>query len=85
MKKEGLSAEEIEGILNKESGVYGISTSSVDYRDIETEALAGGKRAKIALDAYHYSVAGYIAKYAVAMGGIDVITFTAGVGEMSPY
>ena len=58
---------------------------SVDFRDIEAEALAGGKHAKLALDAYHYSIAGYIAKCAVAMGGIDVITFTAGVGEKSPY
>ena len=85
MKKEGLSADEVERILNKESGVYGMSSVSVDFRDIETEALAGGKRAKTALDAYHYAIAGYIAKYAVAMGGLDVITFTAGVGEKSPY
>ena len=85
MKKEGLNVEEIEAILNKESGVWGMSTISVDYRDIETEALEGNPKAKMALDAYHYSVAGYIAKYAVAMGGVDVITFTAGVGERSPY
>lgn len=85
MKKEGLSAEEVERMLNKESGVYGMSTVSVDFRDIEAEALAGGKKANMALDAYHYAVAGFIAKYAVAMGGLDVITFTAGVGEKSPY
>jgi len=85
MKKEGMNAEEIERILNKESGAFGMSTVSIDFRDIEAEALAGGKKAKFALDAYHYSIAGYIAKYAVAMGGIDVITFTAGVGEKSPY
>ena len=85
MKKEGLDAEEIEEVLNRESGVYGISMVSVDFRDIEAEALAGGKHAKLALDAYHYSIAGYIAKCAVAMGGIDVLTFTAGVGEKSPY
>ena len=58
---------------------------SIDFRDIEAEALAGGKQAKLALDAYHYAIAGFIAKYAVAMGGIDVLTFTAGVGEKSPY
>ena len=85
MKKEGLDAEEIEEVLNRESGVYGISMVSVDFRDIEAEVLAGGKHAKLALDAYHYSIAGYIAKCAVAMGGIDVLTFTAGVGEKSPY
>ena len=85
MKKENLSASETEEILNKESGVFGISNVSIDFRDIEAEALAGGKYAKLALDAYHYAIAGYIAKYAVAMGGIDVLTFTAGVGEKSPY
>ena len=85
MQKEGLSYKEAEEILNKESGAYGVSMVSVDFRDIEAEALAGGKHAKLALDAYHYSIAGYIAKCAVAMGGIDVLTFTAGVGEKSPY
>ena len=85
MKKEELDADEVEEVLNRESGVYGISMVSVDFRDIEAEALAGGKHAKLALDAYHYSIAGYIAKCAVAMGGIDVLTFTAGVGEKSPY
>ena len=85
MKKEGLSATETENILNKESGAFGMSTVSIDFRDIEAEALAGGKRANTALDAYHYAIAGYIAKCAVAMGGIDVLTFTAGVGEKSPY
>lgn len=81
MKKENLSAQEMEGILNKQSGVYGISRVSVDFRDIENEALAGGTHAQLALDVYHYDVASYVAKCAVAMGGIDVLTFTAGVGE----
>ena len=85
MKKEELDADDVEEVLNRESGVYGISMVSVDFRDIEAEALAGGKHAKLALDAYHYSIAGYIAKCAVAMGGIDALTFTAGVGEKSPY
>ena len=85
MKKEELDADDVEEVLNRDSGVYGISMVSVDFRDIEAEALAGGKHAKLALDAYHYSIAGYIAKCAVAMGGIDVLTFTAGVGEKSPY
>ena len=85
MKKEELDADDMEDILNRESGVFGMSMVSVDFRDIEAEALAGGKHAKLALDAYHYAVAGYIAKCAVAMGGIDVLTFTAGVGEKSSY
>jgi len=85
MKKEGLTPAETENLLNKESGAFGMSTVSIDFRDIEAEALAGGKKAKMALDAYHYAIAGYIAKCAVAMGGIDVLTFTAGVGEKSPY
>ena len=85
MKKEGLNADEMQNVLNKESGVFGISMVSVDFRDIEAETLAGGKQAKLALDSYHYAIAEYIAKCAVAMGGIDVITFTAGVGEKSPY
>lgn len=85
MKKENLTANEMEEILNKESGVYGLSTISVDFRDIEREALTGGKKSKRALDAFHYAVSAYVAKCAVAMGGIDVLTFTAGVGEKSPY
>lgn len=85
MKKENLTADEMNNILNKESGAYGMSTVSIDFRDIEAEALAGGKRANTALNAYHYAIAGFIAKYAVAMGGIDILTFTAGVGEKSPY
>ena len=85
IKKEKINAEKADNILNKESGVFGISKVSVDFRDIETEALAGDEYAKLALDSFHYGIAGYIAKCAVAMGGIDVLTFTAGVGEKSPY
>ena len=81
MRKENMTAEEMENCLNKESGVYGISGVSVDFRDIETEAISGGIHARLALDEYHYKVASYVAKCAVAMGGIDVLTFTAGVGE----
>ena len=81
MQKHELNAREIENILNKESGVYGISGVSVDFRDIEVDAASGGKHAQMALDIFHDSVASYVAKYMVAMGGADVITFTAGVGE----
>ena len=85
MKKENLTAEQMEEILNKKSGVYGVSSVSMDFRDIEFEALAGGTHAKLSLDIFCYLIAGYIMKCAVAMGGIDVLTFTAGVGEKSPY
>ena len=81
MKKENLKPDEIENILNKQSGAYGISGVSVDFRDIEAEAKAGGNHAKLALDNFHYLVASYIAKCAVAMNGFDILTFTAGVGE----
>ena len=85
MKKENLTIEQIEDILNKKSGVYGISRVSTDFRDIEFETLSGGTHAKLSLDVFCYLIAGYIMKCAVAMGGIDVLTFTAGVGEKSPY
>lgn len=81
MKKEGLSPEEVEDILNKKSGVLGISGVSPDFRDIEKAAEEGDKQAILARDAYCYNVAQYIAKYAVSMNGIDAIAFTAGVGE----
>ena len=81
MKKENLSSQEMENILNKKSGAYGVSGVSVDFRDIETEANAGDGRAKLSLDVFHETVAAYIAKCAVAMNGVDVITFEAGVGE----
>lgn len=81
MEKENLSTEEINKILNKESGVYGVSGVSADFRDIEAAMKEGNERAKLAMDMYDYTVAQYIAKYAVAMGGIDVIAFAGGVGE----
>ena len=84
MQKERLSPEEIESILNKESGAYGVSMVSLDFRDIELEAESGGQHAKLALDLFHDSVSSYIAKCMVAMNGVDVITFTAGVGEKGP-
>ncbi len=76
--------DEMDEILNKKSGVYGISEVSVDFRDIEAEAMDGDKNAIIALDNFCYNVAQYIAKYMVSMGGVDIITFTAGVGEKGP-
>ena len=78
------TVEEMDEILNKKSGVYGISEVSVDFRDIEAEAKEGDKNAQMALDNFAYCVAQYVAKYIVSMGGIDVLTFTAGVGEKGP-
>ena len=68
-------------MLNKKSGVYGMSGISSDFRDIEKAAAEGNHRAQAALDAFHYRVAKYIGAYAAAMNGVDVIAFTAGVGE----
>ena len=81
MKKENLSSDEMDKILNKESGVYGISGVSPDVRDIEKAASEGNERAKLSLKAYDLNIAQFIAKYAVSMGGVDNIVFTAGVGE----
>ena len=81
MKKEKIGPEKIEKILNHQSGAYGISEVSVDFRDIEAEAAEGDEKSILALDNFHYLVASYVARCAVAMGGIDVLTFTAGVGE----
>lgn len=81
MKKENKTAEEVENILNKASGVQGISGLAPDFRVIENESVAGNKRALIAMNNFKYSVASFIAKYAVAMNGVDAIIFTGGVGE----
>lgn len=73
--------DEMDEILNKKSGVYGISEVSVDFRDIEAEAADGDKNAIMAIDRFAYDVAQFIAKYMVSMQGVDIITFTAGIGE----
>ena len=87
MKKEGLTADEVERILNKESGLLGMSELSGDNRDIATSIENNdehAKNCKLALEAYTYIIAQYIAKYAVALNGIDVIAFAGGVGERGP-
>ena len=81
MKKENKTAEEVENILNKQSGVQGISGLAPDFRVIENESVNGNKRAVIAMKNFKYSVASFIARYAVTMNGIDAIVFTGGVGE----
>ena len=87
MKKENLSADEVEKILNKESGLLGISELSADNRDLLASIEnndENAKKCKIAMETYCYIIAQYIAKYAVAMNGVDVIAFAGGVGERGP-
>lgn len=82
-EKEKLSAREVENILNKKSGVLGISGVSSDFRDIESAEASGNRRAKVALEIFYYKVAKYIGGYAAAMNGVDAVVFTAGLGENS--
>ncbi|MCD8352993.1 MAG: acetate kinase [Clostridiales bacterium] len=84
MNKYGYSMTEMMNILNKKSGVLGISGVSSDFRDLDAAAAEGNQRAKLAIDVFTYSVKKYIGSYAAAMGGVDAIVFTAGVGENSP-
>ena len=81
MKKENMSAEEVENVLNKKSGVQGISGLAPDFREIEAASYRDNKRAAIAIEKFKYEIASFIAKYAVAMNGVDYIIFTGGVGE----
>ncbi|MFI3177303.1 MAG: acetate kinase [Eubacteriales bacterium] len=81
VNKEGKSVSEVINILNKESGVLGISGLSSDFRDLEDGSKAGDEKAIRALDVYAYRIAKYIGSYMVAMGGVDIIAFTAGIGE----
>lgn len=81
MDHENLSVKEMDTVLNKKSGVLGISGVSSDFRDIETAASEGNKRAQLALDIFNYKVRRAIASYAAAMEGLDVVVFTAGLGE----
>lgn len=80
---EHMSLEKVDNLLNKESGVLGVSGVSSDFRDLQAAAESGNERAALALDMFMYSVKKCIGEYAVAMGGLDAIVFTAGVGENS--
>ena len=84
MAKEGLNPAQMEHILNKKSGLLALSGISADNRDVERAIQQGDERAIMSLKEYDYIIAQYIAKMAVAMNGVDVITFTAGVGEKGP-
>lgn len=81
MDKENLSKQDINKILNKKSGMLGVSGISYDMRDIEQAAKDGNERAQAALELYTYRIKKYIGSYAAAMGGVDMIVFTGGVGE----
>ncbi|MGM9978073.1 MAG: acetate/propionate family kinase [Clostridium sp.] len=84
IKNNKLSVEEVDNILNKKSGVLGISSVSSDFRDIEDEAKKGNKKASLALDIFHYRIKKQIGAYIAALNGVDIIIFTAGVGENGP-
>ena len=81
MTKHGLSAEELQKMINKESGVLGVSGVSSDMREIDAAIEAGNERARLALDMYMLRITKYIGAYAAEMGGVDIIVFTGGVGE----
>ena len=81
MHQEGLDADGIDKLMNKESGLQGISGVSSDFRDLEDAIEKGNERAQLAVDMFYYSVKKYIGAYAAAMGGVDAVVFTAGIGE----
>lgn len=81
MEKEGLDMKGINNMLNKKSGVLGVSGVSSDFRDLEDAADHGNDRARLAMDIFCYQCRKYIGAYAAAMGGIDAVVFTAGIGE----
>lgn len=81
MKKEGLDPDQMSDLLNKKSGVLGISGISSDIREVEAAIREGNEHAKLAMEMYDYRIKKYIGAYAAAMGGVDIIVWTAGVGE----
>ena len=83
MKKYDMGIADMMNVLNKKSGVQGISGVSSDFRDLESAKAEGNHRAELALDSFHYNVKKLIGSYAAAMGGVDAVIFTAGVGENS--
>ncbi|MCR5784749.1 MAG: acetate kinase [Eubacterium sp.] len=82
--KEGLDIAGVMNVLNKKSGVQGLSQLSSDFRDLEEGANAGNEKAALAMDVFAYRVAKYIGSYVAALNGVDVIAFTAGIGENAP-
>ena len=84
MQKENISPKDMDSILNKKSGVFGITGKYIDRRDIEIAAENGDERAKLAIEIESYRIKKYIGAYYAALGRVDAIVFTAGVGEMGP-
>lgn len=84
MKQLNMSSSEVDSVMNKQSGILGVSGVSSDFRDVEEAANSGDKKAQLALNIFYYRVRKYIGSYAAAMGGVDCIVFTAGLGENSP-
>lgn len=85
MEKENMNAQQIDDYLNRRSGILGISGLSSDFRDLESAANHGDERSQLAIDIFAYKVKKYIGGYVAAMGGVDAIIFTAGLGENSPF
>ncbi len=83
MEKEKLSAAEIGDVINKKSGVLGVSGLSSDFRDLEDAASQGNKRAELALSMFAYGIVKYVGAYTAALGGLDALVFTGGIGENS--
>ncbi|ABP67625.1 acetate kinase [Caldicellulosiruptor saccharolyticus DSM 8903] len=84
MEKENMDVKQMNDLLNKKSGVLGISGVSSDFRDLEKAANEGNERAQLAIDMFCYRVKKYIGEYAAVLGGVDAIIFTAGIGENNP-
>ncbi|MBL7112270.1 MAG: acetate kinase [Bacteroidales bacterium] len=85
MKKEEIGPVTTNTLINKHSGMLGVTGVSSDMREIDEEAKKGNERAALGLDMYHYRIRKYIGSYAAAMGGVNVIVFTGGIGENAPY
>lgn len=81
MNRLGYTAKDVDNVMNKKSGMLGISGVSSDFRDLEAAAAEGNEKAQLALDMFVYAVKKYIGSYAAALNGVDAIVFTAGVGE----
>lgn len=84
-EKENMNIKEVMNVLNKKSGVFGVTGTTSDFRDIMDAKEKGDKRAELALDVFSYRVVKYIGAYTAAMNGVDVIAFTAGLGENNAY
>jgi acetate kinase len=84
MDKENLDIAGASALVNKKSGMLGVSGVSSDMREVEEALANGNEKAALALNMYHYRVKKYIGSYAAAMGGVDIIVFTGGIGENGP-